>query len=79
MEVAHFERAAAAAAGPIADPTLSVGQRILRATEMSVAATGLNANLGIVLLAAPLAKAASETTIDVGLASPARPNSIGTR
>ena len=34
---------------------------------MSVAATGLNANLGIVLLAAPLAKAASETTIDVGL------------
>ena len=67
MEVAHFERAAAAAAGPIVDPTLSVGQRILRATEMSVAATGLNANLGIVLLAAPLAKAASETTIDVGL------------
>lgn len=67
MEVAHFERAAEAAAGPIADPTLSVGQRILRATEKSVAATGLNANLGIVLLAAPLAKAASETTFDVGL------------
>jgi len=67
MEVAHFERAAVAAAGPIADPSLSVGQRILRATEASVAATGLNTNLGIVLLAAPLAKAAAETTIDVGL------------
>jgi triphosphoribosyl-dephospho-CoA synthase len=67
MEVAHFERAAAAAAGPIADPALSVGQRILRATEASVAATGLNTNLGIVLLCAPLAKAANETTLGVGL------------
>lgn len=67
MEVLHFEQAANAAAGPIADPTLSVGQRILRATEASVAATGLNTNLGIVLLCAPLAKAAGETTFDVGL------------
>ena len=67
MDTTHFERAAEAAAGPIADPTLSVGQRILRATEASVAATGLYTNLGIVLLAAPLAKAAAETTIDTGL------------
>jgi triphosphoribosyl-dephospho-CoA synthase len=67
MEVAHFERAAEAAAGPISDPGPSVGKRILRATEASVAATGLNTNLGIVLLCAPLAKAASETTFDVGL------------
>jgi triphosphoribosyl-dephospho-CoA synthase len=67
MEVLHFEQAAAAAAGPIADPALSVGKRILCATEASVAATGLNTNLGIVLLCAPLAKAASETTFDVGL------------
>ncbi|MBS0252034.1 MAG: triphosphoribosyl-dephospho-CoA synthase [Proteobacteria bacterium] len=67
MEVLHFEQAAGAAAGPIADPHLSVGKRILRATEASVAATGLNTNLGIVLLCAPLAKAASETTFDVGL------------
>jgi triphosphoribosyl-dephospho-CoA synthase len=67
MEVTHFERAAKAAAGPIADPAASVGKRILRATEASVAATGLNTNLGIVLLCAPLAKAASETTFDVGL------------
>jgi triphosphoribosyl-dephospho-CoA synthase len=67
MEVAHFELAAEAAAGPIADPALSVGKRILRATEASVAATGLNTNLGIVLLCAPLAKAAEETTFDIGL------------
>lgn len=67
MEVLHFEQAASAAAGPIADPQLSVGKRILRATEASVAVTGLNTNLGIVLLCAPLAKAASETTFDVGL------------
>jgi triphosphoribosyl-dephospho-CoA synthase len=67
MEVAHFERAAEAAAGPIADPALNIGRRILRATEASFAATGLNTNLGIVLLCAPLAKAASETTLDVGL------------
>ncbi len=67
MEVLHFEQAASAAAEPISDPALSVGKRILRATEASVAATGLNTNLGIVLLCAPLAKAAGETTFDVGL------------
>lgn len=67
MEVAHFERAAEAAAGPIADPSLSVGKRILRATEASVAATGINTNIGIVLLCAPLAKAAGETSLGIGL------------
>ncbi len=67
MEVRHFEQAAKAAAGPVADPQSSVGKRILLATEASVAAAGLNTNLGIVLLAAPLAKAAAETTFDVGL------------
>ncbi|MFA7305299.1 MAG: triphosphoribosyl-dephospho-CoA synthase [Hyphomicrobium sp.] len=67
MDVAHFERAGEAAAGPIADPSLSVGKRILSATDASVAATGLNTNLGIVLLCAPLAKAAGETTFAIGL------------
>ena len=67
MDVEHFERAAEAAAGPIADSSLSVGKRILRATEASVAATGLNTNLGIVLLCAPLAKAAGKTTFAIGL------------
>lgn len=67
MDVSFFERAAAAAAPHIADPTLTVGQRILRATQASVAATGVNTNLGIVLLCAPLAKAAAETDIGTGL------------
>jgi triphosphoribosyl-dephospho-CoA synthase len=58
METAHFERAAAAAAPFLADPTRGVGARILGAVGASVAATGLNTNLGIVLLSAPLAAAA---------------------
>lgn len=67
MEVATFEQAAKAAAPFIADPSLTVGERILNATQASFGATGLNANLGIVLLCAPLAKAAAETTFDMGL------------
>lgn len=58
MVTAHFERAAAAAAPFIAEPGLGVGARILGAVEASVAETGLNTNLGIVLLAVPLAVAA---------------------
>ncbi len=67
MEISHFEKAAAAAAPFIADPELSVGKRILRATEASFKATGVNTNLGIVLLCAPLAKAAAETDAGMGL------------
>lgn len=67
METSDFEKAAAAAAPHIADPALSVGKRILFATEASFAATGLNTNLGIVLLVAPLAKAAAETDATTGL------------
>lgn len=67
MDIAHFQRAAAAAAPYIADPALSVGQRILRATEASFSVTGLNTNLGIVLLCAPLAKAAAEIDTTIGL------------
>lgn len=58
MDTEHFERAAAAAAPFLADPTRGVGARILGAVGASVAATGLNTNLGIVLLCAPLAAAA---------------------
>lgn len=67
MDITYFEKAAAAAAPFIADPHLSVGKRILRATEASFAATGVNTNLGIVLLAAPLAKAAAEMDVATGL------------
>jgi triphosphoribosyl-dephospho-CoA synthase len=58
MDTHHFERAAAAAAPFVADPARRVGARIFGAVSASFAATGLNTNLGIVLLAAPLAAAA---------------------
>ncbi len=67
MDIHHFERAADAAAPWIAEPSLKVGARILRATEASFAATGVNTNLGIVLLCAPLAKAAAEVDAGTGL------------
>jgi triphosphoribosyl-dephospho-CoA synthase len=58
MEVAHFEAAVAAAAPEIARAGVRVGARIEAAVRASFAATGLNTNLGIVLLCAPLAMAA---------------------
>lgn len=58
MEVVHFEKAAAAAAPFLATPGVRVGTRIEEAVAASLKATGLNANLGIVLLCAPLAAAA---------------------
>ena len=67
MDIHHFERAADAAAPFIADPGLSVGKRILKATGASFAATGVNTNIGIVLLCAPLAKAAAEIDVGTGL------------
>lgn len=58
MTVVDFERAAEAAAPWIAAPALGVGARILAAVEASMAAAGCNANLGILLLSAPLCAAA---------------------
>lgn len=58
MEVMHFEAAAAAAAPQIARSGAHVGERIAHAVEASLSATGLNTNLGILLLCAPLAAAA---------------------
>lgn len=58
MAVAQFETSAAASAGPLTSPGASVGERILGAIEATRAAVGVNTNLGIVLLSAPLAMAA---------------------
>lgn len=58
MDVTHFERAAEAAAPFLAAPGTRVGARVEGAVAASLKATGLNANLGIVLLCAPLAAAA---------------------
>lgn len=60
MDVSHFERAAAAAAPFIAAAGERVGTRIEAAVAASLEATGLNTNLGIVLLCAPLAAAAED-------------------
>ena len=57
MEVIHFEDAADAAAPHIATEHARVGARIEAAVKASVAKTGLNINLGIILLCAPLAAA----------------------
>jgi triphosphoribosyl-dephospho-CoA synthase len=66
MEAAQFEKAAEAAAPWVAAGKLKVGTRILRAVEASFAAAGCNTNLGILLLCAPLAKAA-ESKLEGGL------------
>ncbi len=58
MSVADFERSAAAAAPAMGGAGLSVGKRILGAVEATRNAVGQNTNLGIILLAAPLASAA---------------------
>jgi len=58
MTVQDFLHSAEAAAGVIAQPELSVGQRILQAIQATQAAVGCNTNLGIVLLCAPLIQAA---------------------
>ncbi|MBK1612319.1 triphosphoribosyl-dephospho-CoA synthase [Rubrivivax gelatinosus] len=58
MQAQQFLAAAAAAAGPVTQPGASVGARIEAAVRASQAAAGCNTNLGIVLLAAPLARAA---------------------
>lgn len=61
MQVADFEKSAAAAAPAIGDPHLSPGQRIEQAVAVTKEAVGQNTNLGIILLAAPLAQAALST------------------
>jgi triphosphoribosyl-dephospho-CoA synthase len=58
MTVADFVASAEAAAPAIGRKGLSVGQRIKRAVESTRNAVDQNTNLGIVLLAAPLASAA---------------------
>jgi triphosphoribosyl-dephospho-CoA synthase len=57
MSVADFENSAHAAAAPLAAPGLTLGTRIRRAVEATIEAVGKNTNLGIILLAAPLAEA----------------------
>jgi triphosphoribosyl-dephospho-CoA synthase len=57
MTAALFEASARAAAGPLTQVGAPVGKRIEAAMRATLAAAGCNTNLGIVLLAAPLARA----------------------
>lgn len=67
MAVEHFLSSAEAAAPALCASHQPVGARILRAVQATCAAVGCNTNLGIVLLAAPLAAAAERA------APPVRP------
>ena len=58
MRAADFVASARCTAEVLGTPGLSLGERVLGAVEATRAATGLNTNLGIVLLCAPLAQAA---------------------
>lgn len=58
MTVEQFRRSAEVAACPLAREGAGVGQRVLEAARRTFAAVGCNTNLGILLLAAPLAAAA---------------------
>ncbi len=65
MTVATFEAAAAAAVSHVATPGARLGPRVLGAVRASLDAVGVNANLGILLLCAPLAMAAETSPGDL--------------
>jgi len=58
MQCMDFERSARVASRWIGAADASVGQRIAKAVDATLAEVGQNTNLGIVLLCAPLAQAA---------------------
>jgi triphosphoribosyl-dephospho-CoA synthase len=65
MTAAQFEASAGAAAAPIAQAGARVGARIEAAVVATFAAVGVNTNLGIILLCAPLAAAAERGSSDL--------------
>ena len=58
MVVEDFVKSAKAAAAVIANPALTIGERIRQAVEATWEVVGCNTNLGILLLAAPLLESA---------------------
>ncbi|MGN6769784.1 MAG: triphosphoribosyl-dephospho-CoA synthase [Rhizobiaceae bacterium] len=58
MSAGQFLESARVSAGPLTDPGLAIGRRILEAIRATRDAVGTNTNLGIVLLAAPLIRVA---------------------
>jgi triphosphoribosyl-dephospho-CoA synthase len=62
MVVSDFIQSAEASAQVIAMPNLTLGERIYRAVEATWKAVGMNTNLGIVLLCAPMVHAMMHST-----------------
>ncbi|AUI69973.1 triphosphoribosyl-dephospho-CoA synthase [Beggiatoa leptomitoformis] len=60
MTTADFIHSAKQIAPILANPSLSIGERILGSVEATQKAVACNTNLGIILLCAPLAKAAEQ-------------------
>jgi len=58
MTVADFVRSAEITSPILCDPSLSVGERILESVKMTLSEVGCNTNLGMLLLFAPLLRAA---------------------
>jgi triphosphoribosyl-dephospho-CoA synthase len=61
MSAAQFMLSAEVSSGPLTDPRLPVGQRMLEAVRATRLAVATNTNLGIILLAGPLICAAEMT------------------
>jgi triphosphoribosyl-dephospho-CoA synthase len=66
MSADQFLRSAEVSAAPLTEPGVSVGRRILAAVDATRTAVATNTNLGIVLLAAPLLRAAELPGRDLG-------------
>lgn len=62
MTVEDFRKSAEASAPHLADPGLTLGERIFRAVAATREVAGCNTNLGIVLLAAPMMEACLKGT-----------------
>lgn len=65
MQAAQFLRSAEVAADALCEPGAAVGRRIEGAVAATWAAVGCNTNLGIVLLCAPIARAAESSARDL--------------
>ncbi|AZO00936.1 triphosphoribosyl-dephospho-CoA synthase [Mesorhizobium sp. M9A.F.Ca.ET.002.03.1.2] len=61
MSAAQFLMSAEVSSGPLTDPRLPVGQRMLEAVRATRLAVATNTNLGIILLSGPLLCAAEMT------------------
>ena len=80
MDAPMFIASAAAASEPLLEPGRRVGARIEHAVAASLAVAGCNTNLGILLLAAPIAAATPAALVDspgVALSAAAEPPGAG--